>query len=58
MLPLRAVGSADGFRGFLPSALRPNLRAPDPGAKYYLSRFGAHDLFRTFSRGLRACAIF
>jgi len=22
-------------------------RAPDPGAKYYLSRFGAHDLGRT-----------
>jgi hypothetical protein len=21
-------------------------RAPDPGAKYYLSRFGAHDLGR------------
>jgi hypothetical protein len=22
-------------------------RAPNPGAKYYLSRFGAHDLGRT-----------
>jgi hypothetical protein len=37
---------------------RRESRAPDPGAKYYLARFGAHDIVRAFSRRLRACAIF
>jgi hypothetical protein len=37
-----AIGSADSFRGLFPRALRANLCAPYPGAKYYLSRFGAH----------------
>src|ERR1700682_6539342 len=37
-----AVGSADGFRGFLTRALRANLRAPDPATVDHLSRLRAH----------------
>src|SRR5882724_10237953 len=36
------VGSPVRFRSLFPRALRANLRAPYSGAKYHLSRFGAH----------------
>jgi hypothetical protein len=39
---LSAVGSADGFRGFLAGTLRTDLRAPDPATVDHLSRLRAH----------------